>query len=266
MTAQTMTTRKKTLANKVVWLTGGSSGIGLAVLKQLLKAGAQVVVTARNFHNLKQLQAAYPEQLKPLPADLSRAEDIRFIEKELPGLASHLDYVILNAGICEYVDVHNLEVSVFRDMMEVNYFAAIECCRIALPLLRKAQEKPQIIGVSSLSTVLPFTRAQAYGASKSAFSYFLHALRIDIHDAIDVTVVNPGFVKTPLTDRNDFQMPFLQDADQAAAHIMKAMRTRPLHYSFPGVFSGLLSIFSLFPRFWLFVSRKYLLDKTGLQD
>ena len=135
--------------------------------------------------------------------------------------------------------------------MDVNYFGVINSLQIALPLLRRCPRFAHIVGVASLAAEVPFPRAQAYGSSKAAVEYFLNALRVDIaQENIDVTVIKPGFVSTPLTDQNDFDMPFLMSADEAGDRMVSAIARRPETFSFPRRLSGLLFFFRLFPGLW----------------
>jgi len=105
--------------------------------------------------------------------------------------------------------------------------------------------------VASQATAAPFPRAEAYGASKAALQYFFDSLRLDLaSENIDVCVVNPGFVDTPLTRRNDFDMPFLMDADKAAGLIVDKLQSRPRQFSFPLRLSLLLGLARLLPSAW----------------
>jgi short-subunit dehydrogenase len=105
--------------------------------------------------------------------------------------------------------------------------------------------------VASQVTNAPFAKAEAYGASKAALQYFFNSLRIDLApENIDVSVVNPGFVDTPLTRKNDFDMPFLMDVDDAAQRIIKQLSSRPRSYSFPKRLQALLLTSRLMPGTW----------------
>ena len=121
-----------------------------------------------------------------------------------------------------------------------------------LDLLRKsAANRPHIVVVASQVTNAPFARAEAYGASKAALQYFFDSLRIDLApENIDVSVVNPGFVDTPLTRKNDFDMPFLMDVDDAVQRIIKQLASRPRSYSFPKRLQALLLMSRLMPGTW----------------
>ena len=134
--------------------------------------------------------------------------------------------------------------------MEVNFFGTVNCVELVLPLLRAAG-KPHLVVVASQATAAPFPRAEAYGASKAALQYFCDCLRLDLAcEQIDVSVVNPGFVDTPLTRKNDFEMPFLMGAEQAAERIIGKLEGRPRRYSFPLRLSLLLGLSKLAPGLW----------------
>ncbi len=116
----------------------------------------------------------------------------------------------MNAGSCEYLDFPDPDWSAVRRVMEVNFFGTVNCVEFVLPLLRAGHgRRPHLVVVASQVTAAPFPRAEAYGASKAALQYFCDSLRLDLaHEQIDVSVINPGFVDTPLTRKNDFEMPF----------------------------------------------------------
>ncbi|MFT5811739.1 MAG: short-subunit dehydrogenase, partial [Rubritalea sp.] len=138
----------------------------------------------------------------------------------------------------------------------------------ALPLLRSSHaSRPHIVAIASLVTSAPFPRSEAYGASKAALQYFFDSLRHDlVADNIDVTVVNPGFIDTPLTQKNNFDMPFLMDVDQAANRIIKNIASRPRVYSFPKRLQGLLLISKLLPRVWqkMVSPKEVIYDKNNI--
>lgn len=236
--------------NQTIWLTGASSGIGQALAEQLLQQGAQVIATVRNRQKMANLQQAWPEKLVIIDCDLGNEDDLARLPLAISGVCQNIDALVLSAGVCEYVDkATELDIRMFRRVMEVNFFAAVRCCEIAMPFLQKSA-KPLILGVSSLSTKNAFTRAEAYGSSKAALDYFLNSLHIDLKGKIDVCIASPGFVKTPMTDKNDFSMPFLIEPERAAQEILTAMEKRPRVHSFPRRLDYLLGLLGFIPAVW----------------
>lgn len=239
-----------TLSGEVIWISGASSGIGQQLAMQLASAGNRVIISARNRSSLEAM-ATQHDNLIPLPCDVTDRDSMQLLALQLASISDHIDRLIINAGNCEYLDIHKPDWSMMKRIMNVNFFGAINMLEIALPLLKKSAQRPHIVGVVSLATALPFARAEAYGASKAALQYFLDSLRVDlIEDGIDVTVINPGFVKTPLTDKNDFAMPFLLSSEKAAERMAKAISKRPYEYNFPRRLHYLLNTLACFPRYW----------------
>lgn len=237
----------KSLPQKI-WLTGASSGIGQALALALLKAGCELVVTARREAPLAQLAQQFPGQCHLLVMDLADPSAVDGAGKTLSELVPHLDAVILNAGTCEYLDVHAFSAQKFKQVMDVNTQGAAHTIALALPLLRAAPKPAQILGISSLATRLPLPRAEAYGASKAAFEYLLTSLRVDLAaEGIHVGLVRPGFVKTPLTDRNDFEMPFILDINEALPPILRALGERKLLVEFPWQLAATMRLVSWLP-------------------
>ena len=159
---------------------------------------------------------------------------------------------ILNAGTCEYLEIANYDSAVIENNINNNVGGTARCLDIALPALRRTVAKGQpatLVIVSSSAWWFPFGRAEGYGASKAALTYFAHALRADLApEGIDVVVVSPGFVKTPLTDRNDFPMPFLVSAEDAAGRIVKGLRQGRNEIAFPKRFTWTLKALGALPQ------------------
>ena len=231
-----------------IWLTGASSGMGIHMAEELLKSGARLALTARTLAPLKALSDRYPGQVLLVPGDLTDRPQVREIGNRITQLWGALDTVILNAGTCEYVDVRHFDATVIERVVRTNLLATSYCLESALPLLR-AGSRPHVVGVVSSVTYWALPRAEAYGASKAGLRYLLQSLRIDLaQEGIDVTLVSPGFVDTPLTEKNDFPMPMRWPAHKAARHICQRLQKRPLEIAFPTLFIATLRLLASLPK------------------
>jgi len=235
---------------KRCWLTGASSGIGAALALRLLEQGWQVAVTGRQREPLEALRSRYPAQVVLAVGDIGEPRDVAAIGKLLEDSWGALDLVILNAGTCEYLEPGHFDAALVERVMRTNLLGLAHCLEAALPLLQRGQ-RPHLVVTGSSVDWLALPRAAAYGASKAAVRYLVESLRIDLTRAgIDVTLVSPGFVDTPLTRRNDFPMPQLWSAERAAAHIAARLPRRPLEINFPTLFILVLRLLGALPGRW----------------
>lgn len=232
-----------------IWLTGASSGIGEALAIELLEAGHRLALSARRVAPLEALALRYPQQVLVVPGDLGEQQQVRAIGEAIAQRWGALDSVILNAGTCEYLEVKNFEAALIERVLRANLLSTSYCIEAALPLLRLGRQ-PHLIGVASSVTLLPLPRAEAYGASKAGLRYLFEALRIDLAaEGMDVTLINPGFVDTPLTRQNDFPMPMRWPVARAARFIAQRLEKRPYSINFPGPFIALLSLLGHLPTY-----------------
>lgn len=228
-----------------ILITGATSGIGYALTMHYIKNGDKVIALGRNSLVLNQLaqMGAYTIEL-----DISNLNAVREKFKNIE--IRFVDIAILNAGVCEYLDVKHFDAQLVKRVIDVNLLGLANMLEVILPLVRKSSVR-QIVGVASLAGYLPITRAQAYGASKVAVDYFLESLAIDLaSEKIDVTVINPGFVQTPLTAKNDFSMPFCLDVDTAINRIISGIEKKATEIHFPYRLSLTMKFLKLLPRRW----------------
>jgi short-subunit dehydrogenase len=242
----------KKQAMKSIWVVGASTGIGASLVTALDEVNTQVFVSARNLSNIKTLFAHSLAHIIPIEMDVVDEASVKHALKEIREHTSHLDLVIINAGTCEYIDSLSIDVASVKRVMDTNFYGAITVINASLPLIRAAKnvskKAPQLVLVSSSVTYQALPRAGAYGASKAAIRYMMACLKLDLqHEGIDVRVVSPGFVKTPLTDKNDFPMPFRMSADDAAQRIVKGLKGKAFDIQFPKRFTFILKAISCLP-------------------
>ena len=235
------------LEQQVIWLTGASTGIGEALTQALAGRCKRLYISARNEQKLQQL-AAGQKHIIPCPADVTSEQELQMVAARIEQECGQLDMLITNAGTCEYVDAGAPDPAMFRRVMDTNFMGTINAISAALPLLKKSS-RAMIAGVSSSVTALAMPRAQAYGASKAAVTHCLQSFAADLHThGIDVSVISPGFVRTPLTDVNDFPMPCLIEADEAARTIIDGLERRQRDIHFPKRFTLTLRLLGLLPE------------------
>jgi len=234
---------------KNIWLVGASFGIGRALVEELAQADNMLFITARSHESLDELKSRFPNRIVCIPGDITNAEQLAGIRASLEQQTDVLDLLILCAGTCEYDDGPELDSAMYRRVFDLNFFAAVDCTQIALPMLERGVGK--IVALSSLAVAAPFPRAEAYGASKAALEYFIKSLKIDLlKRGVDAVLVRPGFVDTPLTQKNDFSMPLLMTSSQAAKEIVKGLDDKKSVISFPWQMRVSLGIASVFEHFW----------------
>ncbi len=227
-----------------VLITGATSGIGEQLALDYHNQGHEVWAFGRNKEALSKLAKI---GLHTAQVDLSKREETLQWFKSL----TSLDLAILSAGTCEYIDLPEFDSALIARVMRGNVESMAVSIEGVLPLLRKGN-RPHLVGVGSSVTYLPLPRSEAYGASKAALAYMLDTLRIDLYEEnITVSHVCPGFVKTPLTDKNDFPMPMRITTKEASDAIRKGIEERKTEIHFPKKFTYTLKVLSLIPnRLW----------------
>lgn len=227
-----------------ILITGASSGIGRETALYYAQQGWTVYALARSAGKLAELAAQHPSQIVPVSLDLTDMAAMQDWQCSLPA-ALNFDVVLLNAGNCEYVAATDLDLAAFERTFAINVQAVVASTKLLLPKLKAGNT---LAIVSSMAHFFPFTRSEAYGASKAAVSYFTESLRVDLADTgIKVCLIEPGFIDTPLTQKNDFAMPFIMPVAAAAKRIFDGINAGKLRLRFPRRLGYVLKALNLLP-------------------
>lgn len=224
------------LDNARVWLTGASSGIGEALVPALHGAGARLAITARRADRLERLAATLGRNGRPLlvlPGDVTDRGAMQTVVRAIEDAWGGVDLALLNAGAGKGVTVRDFSAEAFRATMEVNFFGVLHGIEAVLPGMM-ARRAGRIAGVASLAGYRSGPGLAGYGTSKAALIHALDSLRFGLTPyGIGVTVINPGFVRTPMTAVNRYWMPAMIDADKAASVIVRGLRRDKKEIHFP---------------------------------
>lgn len=221
------------IRGSVAWITGGSSGIGAALAHELCRRGGRVAITARREERLADVAASAPGEAHSLPGDVRDPEALREVVASVEANVGRIDLAVLNAGIWAQVDVRKWDAGLIRDHVETNFMGMVNSLDAILPRMM-ARRGGTIVGVASVAGYRGYTRAEAYGPTKADEINLLESLRVDLGPlGVDVQLVNPGFVRTPLTEANDFPMPFMIEAPDAARRIADAIEKGKAETVFP---------------------------------
>lgn len=249
---------------KIAWITGASSGIGRALAVKMASENWQVAASARSFGKLESLAKEainLPGAIYPFAADITDRSEVattlNLIERELGAV----DLAVLNAGTHIADDAETVTGAHVAALIELNLIGTIHCL---YPLVQKmrVRQAGQIAIVSSLAGYGGLPGASAYGASKAALINLTESLRPELAAyGIKLQLVNPGFVKTPLTDKNDFEMPFLMDVDKAVDVFYLGLMGDRFEITFPKRFAFLMKLLRLLPyRLYFRFTRRLLKD------
>jgi NAD(P)-dependent dehydrogenase (short-subunit alcohol dehydrogenase family) len=233
-----------------VWLIGASSGIGLATAKALHAAGARVVVSARNAAALQHFVDAHPGA-QAVVLDVADATAItaaaRYVQTQ-----QGLDVVMYCAGYYQAMRAGNYALSEMLRHLDINYTGALRVLDAVLPELLP-QQRGHISLISSVAGFRGLPQSLAYGPTKAALINLAEALYYDVSPhGIGVSIINPGFVETPLVAGNDFPMPALITPEKAAQEILKGWRQGAFQIHFPKRFTRMLLLLRVLPYRWYF--------------
>ncbi len=223
-------------ADRVAIITGASSGIGWALAQTLAATGAKVGLIARRKDKLEQLaeeirQAGGTAHLAA--ADVGNREQTSAAVHQLSRELGPVDLMIANAGVGMPTVVNPLNTPDIEQMCRVNFLGVVYCVEAVLPAMLERRQG-HLAAVSSLAAYKGLPGESAYCATKAAVNVFMEGLRIQLRDqGITVTILCPGFVRTPMTAVNNFRMPWLLEADEAARRMVRALERRRAVYDFP---------------------------------
>ncbi|QDO99032.1 SDR family NAD(P)-dependent oxidoreductase [Ferrovibrio terrae] len=237
--------------NGVVWITGAGSGIGRALALRYLRAGAVVAGTARRIDTLESLKAEAGQagsQFNALPADLIDLAATRATVARIEAELGPIRLAVLNAGTHLPTPGRSFRAEAVRQLLDANVMTVANALDAVLPVLL-ARRTGMVAINASLAGYRGLPSAAGYGASKAALINMAEALKLDLQDSgIRVRLIAPGFVKTPLTDRNPFPMPFLMPVDAAAERLWQALESGSgFEIVFPRRFAWLLKLLRLLP-------------------
>lgn len=231
----------------LVWITGASSGIGHATALAYARDGWTVAASARDGAALTALAAASAGRIHAFPLDVTDEPATLATHAAIEQALGQIDLAVFSAGTHLPVSVDPFETGSFRKLVEVNLMGVVHCLGAALPAMTR-RRGGQIAIVASVAGYFGMPTAAAYGATKSALITLAQSLKFDCDRyGIGLSIINPGFVKTPLTDRNAFPMPFLIGADEAARRIVRGLAAKRFEISFPRRFALILKLIRLLP-------------------
>ncbi len=224
------------LPGKTILLTGASSGIGYQLAAALAKENCKLAILARRTEKLNEIVQTYstPQNtILPITCDVSRKEEVNAAVNNVLQKFGTIDVLILNAGTSSRTDAEDFSADKGEEIISVNLTSNFYFLEKLIPHFIE-KKSGMIAGVSSLADTRGYPRSGFYNASKAGFSKLLESLRIELkaHN-IRVITVRPGFVRTPMTDKNEFHMPFLMEPEKAAQIIINGIKKEKRTIQFP---------------------------------
>ncbi|MGB0660483.1 MAG: SDR family NAD(P)-dependent oxidoreductase [Mangrovicoccus sp.] len=228
---------------KTYWLIGASAGLGAELARGLSKRGAHLILSARDEESLRQLADSLDGPAEIAPLDVSDPASIDAAAATF-GVPDGLVYL---AGVYWPLSAAEWNPDQVEAMADINFSGALRCLGRVLPQMI-ARDAGHIVITGSLSGFRGLPGSLGYGASKAACMYLAESLHADLAGTgVDVQLVNPGFIRTRLTDKNDFTMPFIMEPGEAAALYLRHMETQRFTRNFPRVFSWAFRLSRLLP-------------------
>ena len=241
--------------HKVIFLTGASSGIGEALAVEMAKRGAIVGLLARREDLLKQISDKIEQTggtARYFAADVTDAKAVAEAEQNLRNEFGKIDILIANAGIGgNNAETRNLNPEAVAKVVNINLLGAVNAVAAVLPQMLE-NKSGHLVAVSSLAGFRGLPKSAAYSASKAGMTAFFESVRLDVqHQGIDVTIIQPGFIKTPLTSGRGAKMPFLMELEDSIPHFLNAVEKRKKFAAFPWQLATFVRAGKFFPT-WLY--------------
>lgn len=238
--------KKAHFKDEVIWVIGASSGIGKALAIELAGAGARVVISARRKEELDHLKIDLAGSPLVFPLDVTDSDMTTRTAQAIRAAVGRIDRVIFMSAAYTPMKLSSLDLTITRNMLEVNILGAIHVIHAVLPIL-KEQSHGQITLCGSVAGYIGLPGGQPYSATKAAIANLAESLHAECPQHIDVKLISPGFVRTPLTDKNDFTMPMIITPEQAAKEIATGLQSNGFEIHFPKRFTLWLKLLCLLP-------------------
>lgn len=235
---------------KRIWITGAGRGIGRALATLLCEQGAVIYASSRTPRELQALAddcESLPGQIIPVTLDITDADQVTELCQRWSEAGAFPDLVVLNAGTHDPFPAQQFSAGRVRKLFEVNFHGTVNCID---PVLRHFcdDNRGHLAVMASVAGYRGLPTAAAYGAGKAALINLCEALKLDLTGtAVKVQVINPGFVRTPLTDKNAFRMPALLEPEEAARRIVKGLLSDRFEITFPKRFVYALKLLRMLP-------------------
>ena len=207
---------------KTIWITGASSGIGKSLALKFANEGWQVAASARRKDLLNQLSMSN-QNISPFPLDVTSRENCEEIFEKIKNKFESIDTCFFSTGTWDPKKEKEIDIDQMKKVMEVNFFGTLNCIK-AVEMYFKEKKNGNISIVSSIAGYRGLPNSTGYGASKAALNNLAESLYFDFgRYNVRVSLISPGFIKTPMTDKNQFKMPFLKTPEFAAEKIYNGL-------------------------------------------
>lgn len=237
------------------WLVGAGEGLGEALARRLSAAGAEVIVSARTVERIEAVAAGLPGPARAVAVDVADSASVRRAAAEV----GEIDGVVFLAGVYWPMTAQAWDPDKAEAMCDVNLTGCVRVIGAVLPAM-VARGHGHVVITGSLAGFRGLPGSIGYSASKAGTLSLAESMRADLGGTgVEVQVANPGFIRTRLTDKNTFAMPYLMEPDEAAAHMFRHMSGHRFKVSFPTVFSWLFRLSQLMPDglyFRLFAAKR----------
>ena len=232
---------------KTIWITGGSTGIGKALAIRFANEGWNVAISARRENLLSELSEKY-ENISPFPLDVTDKESCKRIFNQVKQKFGEIDICFFSTGTWDPKKEKDIDVEQIENVFKTNFFGTINSIK-AVEEYYKNRKEGTISIVSSIAGYKGLPNSTGYGPSKSALNNLAESLYFDFgRHNVRVCLVSPGFIKTPMTDKNDFKMPFLKTPEFAADKIYDGLvNKKSFEIHFPKELTLILKFFSILP-------------------
>jgi short-subunit dehydrogenase len=238
---------------KIIWVIGAGSGIGRALAINLSREGHRVILSGRHVERLESVQADCINATEIIPLDVMKPDEILAAYKNIKENIGKIDSVICMSAIYHPMEIDNLNLEICQNILATNLMPAFTILHTVIPDM-KSHGQGQIVFCGSVAGYRGLPHAQPYSATKAALINLAQSARLDLWPfGIDVKIINPGFVKTEMTDKNSFSMPMMITAEQAANKIVAQMKN-PNRFEIRthGIFSWIMKTIRVLPDYVYF--------------